>query len=274
MTCQEALELLYDIIDKEASEIDTQEVKKHLSQCKHCADVYRIERSINELIKERLASQNQTSPQVESLRARVIAQLDSIDGAECTNDQADVSPSKKKTEPTFRIGRALAFAAAIVIVISGAFYGGQFIKDKAPYYKLEQSHWHVSDNVTNFQDEGVTVSARQIVNHRAAYNLYPTVGDFELIGGRMEQIDGVQTAHFVYRDGNRMVSVFIALADQFHLPEELLKTAVTKDNIEFYDHHCRGCRLVYHLVGNAVIVTATNERDVDLLKFLPGHTTA
>ena len=30
MNCQEALDLLYDIIDKEASEIDTQEVKRHL----------------------------------------------------------------------------------------------------------------------------------------------------------------------------------------------------------------------------------------------------
>ena len=33
MKCQEALDLLYEIIDKEASEIDTQAVKRHLDYC-------------------------------------------------------------------------------------------------------------------------------------------------------------------------------------------------------------------------------------------------
>jgi hypothetical protein len=50
-----------------------------------------------------------------------------------------------------------------------------------------------------------------------------------------------------------------------------MKDAVVHDNHNFYDHFCRGCRLVYHKVGDVVVVTATTEKDIELLDFIPGH---
>lgn len=78
MNCQEALSLLYDIIDREASEIDTRQVEEHLARCRDCSGVYKIERSIAKLIQERL-SNTEPTPQFAKLRATVLRQLDEID---------------------------------------------------------------------------------------------------------------------------------------------------------------------------------------------------
>jgi len=69
MNCQEALSLLYDVIDKEASEIDAREVEKHLKNCQDCAGVYRLEQSVNELIK-RSSSLRTPAPELMPSRAR------------------------------------------------------------------------------------------------------------------------------------------------------------------------------------------------------------
>jgi len=93
MNCQEALSLLYDIIDKEASEIDVKEVEEHLRNCQDCSGVYRLERSVNELVQEKLTHQKAT-PKLDSLKAKVLAELDEID---CANrPQKDPFPEKKK----------------------------------------------------------------------------------------------------------------------------------------------------------------------------------
>jgi len=43
MNCQEALSLLYDVIDKEASQIDIKEVQKHLDCCQDCLKRFQVE---------------------------------------------------------------------------------------------------------------------------------------------------------------------------------------------------------------------------------------
>ena len=93
---------------------------------------------------------------------------------------------------------------------------------------------------------------------------------FRLAGGRIEQVMGNDMAHFVYRNGDHLVSVFVADARMFHIPDEVMNNAVTHGDLTFYDHNCRGCRLVFHRIGNAIVVTATTERDIELLDFVPG----
>lgn len=78
MNCQEALSLLYDIVDNEASEVDVQNVHEHLKNCKDCDSVYRLEQAVNELLRARLENPS-TSPQLTFLKAKVIGQLDEID---------------------------------------------------------------------------------------------------------------------------------------------------------------------------------------------------
>ena len=75
MNCQEALNLLYDIIDKEASEIDTEQVQEHLSRCRHCSEIYRVEKSVNALLRAKMQT---SSPEkcVDALKSRVLGELD------------------------------------------------------------------------------------------------------------------------------------------------------------------------------------------------------
>lgn len=82
MNCQEALNLLYDIIDDEASEIDVRGVEEHLSHCHDCAEVYKIERSVSGLIQERLRHKKPT-PRFHALKSKVLRQLDEVDTEGC-----------------------------------------------------------------------------------------------------------------------------------------------------------------------------------------------
>ena len=78
MNCQEALNLLYDIIDREASDIDAQQVQEHLESCQHCFKIYKVEGAINEFIKARV-QEDKNEVHVENLRLKIIHQLDTID---------------------------------------------------------------------------------------------------------------------------------------------------------------------------------------------------
>jgi anti-sigma factor (TIGR02949 family) len=92
MTCQEALSLLYDVIDKEASEIDIRQVETHLKECCHCAEVYRIEAAVNEYLVEKMRD-HKSSRELASLKQRVLKQLDAVDGED---DSARGLSRKKK----------------------------------------------------------------------------------------------------------------------------------------------------------------------------------
>ena len=78
MNCEEALRLLYDIIDQEASELDTEQVKAHFENCRDCGDLYKLESSFHKLIAMKLKAA-QPLAKVEALRTRIIANLDEID---------------------------------------------------------------------------------------------------------------------------------------------------------------------------------------------------
>ena len=268
MNCQDALNLLYDIIDKEASEIDIKQVEEHLSHCHDCSGIYRLESSVNALIRERLSHQDVT-PRLDSLKAKILSELDAID----CDDQALETPKKKLFEtsaPTsFPLGRTLAIAASIVVVIGAFFVGKNIFSDHAAYLPLEKAHWAAVENLDSHRNATATTSALVGMNQALAYDLVDRVGSFVLVGGHEETIDGVPLTHFVYHNEKRVISVFVINAGLVTLPDDLLQTLVVRNGIEFYDHNCRGCRLVYHRMGNALIVTATNERDVELLDFVP-----
>lgn len=78
MNCQEALNLLHDVIDNEASEFDVQQIREHLKNCEDCDGVYRLEQAVDELLRARLEN-SEPSPQLSSLKAKVLSRLDEID---------------------------------------------------------------------------------------------------------------------------------------------------------------------------------------------------
>ncbi|MDH4158461.1 MAG: zf-HC2 domain-containing protein [candidate division Zixibacteria bacterium] len=261
MNCQEALSLLYDIIDKEASEIDTRQVQEHLSRCRDCFDKYELEQSIQGFIQAKLEN-DQPALKLDGLRAKIAGKLDAIDG------EARVH---RRRSP-FRIASfSLAAAALLVVMIGAASLISDFVRHNERLIPLERAHWSARENPQAFSADnpGSALIARYHDNLR--YELHHQVNDFTLVGAMTEEIMGVEMGHFVYSNNGSVVSVFVAPADRFDIPGDLKDNEVVRNNLHFFDHNCRGCRLVFHQQGSVVIITATNDTSVELLEFIPGH---
>ena len=265
MNCQEALDLLYDIIDKEASEIDTKEVQQHLKQCHHCFEVYKLEGAVQEFINEKLKAQKST-PRLDSLKDRIVNRLDEIDGER---------GGARKKPPFWNASFTLAAAAFVVITIGAAYLLADFYHHNETYVPLERAHWNAGKEMGTFNNALVTASVLNYLSDTMQYEVDQTVRKYKLIGGHMENLFGVPMAHLLYENpgSEKYVSVFVAPAASFKIPDDLAQTKVSRGDLSFFYHHCRGCRLVYHKEGNLVMITATTDHETDLLDFLPGKLT-
>lgn len=260
MNCQETLNLLYEIIDKEASQIDVKEVQKHLDCCPDCLKKFEVEESLQALVKEKLKVASDI-PKIDHLKSKILFQL----------GQIDVIISQPRPQPvSFRIPAvAWAAAASIVIFLGAAFWGKGLYDHYIQYIPLEKSHWGAAKNVNRYNDPNNTQLALAGVGSDFGFTLVNDLKDMPLIGGRKEQIGGIDVRHFVYSKGDQTVSLFVMAASQMKLPDDLLQTRVTVNGKCFFDHNCRGCRLVYHQEGAALIVTATTDHALELLDFSP-----
>ncbi len=261
MNCQEALDLLYDIIDKEASDIDTQQVQEHLSHCRDCFEKYKVEGAVHDFIMAKLNS-NTPEPRLETLRSRIVARLDTIDQERDGN---------KGRPPFWNTTFTLAIAAFVVVTVGAAYLVAGFFTHNDLYMPLEKAHLNAVNGSSLSPADFESAMAQ--VGNDMHYELNRQVGDFALAGGRMTDVKGTRLAHFVYRQGEKAVSVFLAPVSKLEIPENLRKTLVHRNGYDLFDHNCRGCRLVYHREGDVMVVTATNDRGTELLDFLPGHGT-
>ncbi|UCE67133.1 MAG: mycothiol system anti-sigma-R factor [Candidatus Zixiibacteriota bacterium] len=50
MTCQEAVNKLYEYIDSELDRATTEKIKKHLDLCRLCCDQFEFEKTMKELV--------------------------------------------------------------------------------------------------------------------------------------------------------------------------------------------------------------------------------
>jgi anti-sigma factor (TIGR02949 family) len=263
MNCQEALDRLYDIIDKEASEVDEAAVREHLEHCQHCGDIYKVEVAINDFVQARLKS-NVPQGELRSLKTKVFDELDKID--------SNCVPARRRM-PFGNVSMMLAAAAALVLLVGLSLLPSSFFKHQAQLIPLEQAHLDGLDRLDDYRDVSLTASSVARVDGEMHYRLDPVVHEFDLLGGRLKEVMGVQMGHFIYANDDQYVSVFVAPAAMFPIPEVLKGNGIARDDVNFYDHFCRGCRLVYHHQGDVVIVTATVEKQVELLDFIPGYST-
>jgi mycothiol system anti-sigma-R factor len=269
MNCQEALNLLYDIIDKEASEVDEREVRKHFEQCRDCYEKFRLEESIHNFLREKVKGED-PGPAHQTLKQKIMGRLDDLDGAE----EPESSGKSERTHRPFRLPAiALVAAASVVVLLGAAFLGTQLGSHESHFIPLEQAHWAMADSPTGAFDEMATQSLLATAVDRYRYNLDPLVGDYRLLGGRAERLIDAEMLHYIYVNGESRVSVFLAPAGWFDRFANLNMEQAVRNNIQFFNHNCRGCRLVFHRDGGAVIITASADRNVDLLRFVPGHST-
>jgi anti-sigma factor (TIGR02949 family) len=264
MNCQEALSLLYDIIDKEASAIDAAEVQEHLAKCRHCLGVYNLEHSVNALVVERLKSAHAT-PCVEKLRDRLMLKLNELD--------TETVPSAKRAnrKPFGGTALTLAIAASIFVVAGAAFIGNKLYDHHEAFIPLEQAHWRAAEGINNPGEILVTGDQALQLARSVQYPLSASANGFTLVNGHVEELMGTRMVHFIYRQGDKVVSVFVAPASSFDIPASLQGNPVTVNGHILFDHNCRGCRLVYHRERDVVVITATTNREIDLLAFDPGR---
>ena len=270
MTCQEALALLYDILDKEASEVDTKEVQAHIKSCKHCAEIYRVEREVNEFIRSRA---NDTAPaeKLDSLKSKIGSLLDAEDRERPDPFVPSRDGSPARPTSISRAIRYVAAAAALVVLVWAALTTSDLLRHKDAYAAIEDMHLEAAGTVASYASVGSTESALSTCLESMNYALAESFERFDLVGGKLVDVDGCEMGHFVYTRGDTAVSVFVAPAHSFTIPDELRAHKVTFDGQTFYDHNCRGCRLLFHEVGDVVVITATGCRELDLRRVVPGQ---
>lgn len=84
MNCQEALDKLYQLIDRESSSVEESTIREHLSHCKHCSDIYDLEQAVNDFVLAKIRNNSQPVA-LDTLKSKILVELDSID---CDDDVA------------------------------------------------------------------------------------------------------------------------------------------------------------------------------------------
>ena len=79
----------------------------------------------------------------------------------------------------------------------------------------------------------------------------------------------MQVSQFFYSNSEYSVSIFVIPASEISFSDDLIKTKIVIEGNCFYDHNCRGCRLLYTKNGDAVIITASTDRHYELTEFNP-----
>lgn len=259
MNCQEALNLLYDVIDKEASQIDVAEVQKHLDHCQDCLKKFQVEESLQAIVKERLKAASDI-PKIDQLKSKVLAKLEEIDST--------LGSSRSKSLPFKLPAVALAIAASAVLLLGAAYWGKGLYDHYTEYIPIERAHWSAADDLSSFSDQNNTQEAVAELATQG-FTIMENFDGLSLVGGRMEEIKGFRVPHFLYSNGLLSISLFAFPKDAIELADDLLETRVTIDGNCFLDHNCRGCRLVYHPVQESMFITATVDHSFDLLSFNP-----
>lgn len=255
MNCQEALELLYDIIDKEADDVDIKEVESHLSNCRHCFELFRIEKSVQEFIDSKLEQEkNNTTPskKLDNLRSNIMSSLDEI-------DKANLACEKSKKYSFFSRGRIILSAAALFLFIGGGFLTAKLVRHYDNYIPLENAHTYAVETKTTFANFASTnVVEADLLNYHG-YRVMKSINDFALIGAQIQEVDGKEMYHLLYGNNDKTFSVFIVSNDNFTIPSELKNHPKEINGHVFYEHKCRGCRLIYQNLGQLMAVAASSD---------------
>lgn len=257
MTCEEALRKLYEVIDKEASEIDRQEVEEHLEHCKSCMARYQFEAMFKTFVVEKAASPSKK----ELLKEKIVAQIGYL--------KENPGPSGKGESflsNPFRYRSVLvAAAAALVICILAAFATSEFYRHRTFIYPFEKSHMAIHhmdiNNLPHNTDE-----VGRFISSDMHLAVNENDSDYKLIGCCFDEVQGQKFAHLRYNNGETNVSLFVGSHDGVNLPDFERKMYA---NVEYFTRDCKECKVAYWNLGDALVIAVTENKDAELTKFIP-----
>ncbi len=248
MTCQEALRLLYEVIDKEAAQLDVEKVKEHLDSCESCMSRYEFERMFKTFVSERAVSSTRT----EKLKEKILYHIEDA-------ERESVQPAVSRTRTRVLY---LAAAAALVLFITAAMAVGQFYRHQKYVYPFEKDHLDAAGAIVS---EGADPAETAPMINFLSSNLHLAVETdmpgLTLIHSSYDEIRGQRYVHLQYRDGNAPVSIFIGNASSTYLPGFV---ADNSTGLEFFKHLCTQCQVVYWRRGNIIIIAVSKDKKVDL----------
>lgn len=262
MNCEQALRLLYDILDREASEVDVEEVKKHLEHCRDCAHVYQVEGMLNDFIRAKVSEQKST-PHLETLKSKIVASLDTVDSGKGSGG----------SQRPFRIpALAIAAAASLVLFIGIAFVASNLFQEQVVFTPLERAHLAVADDAERLVSSGAHVDGVSLISSGMNYTVLPEVSGYHLTKAFVDTIQGTEMDHLIYCNGKNLISVFVVPTANFVLPDNIEELGVQHANVTLFNQPCQGCRVMYQVTGPVTVITATKCARVKLEEFIPGYT--
>ena len=252
MTCQEALRLLYEVIDKEANQIDSEKVREHLENCRDCMKRYEFEAMFKTFVTDKA-----TSPTItEQLKYRILARLE------------EGEPESGGFFTNFFKNKNLIFAAAAILVLFlvSALSISQLYRHRTYVYPFEKHH--LEGNPSSIMDNTSGIPLPQIRDYLAS-NLHLALSDsvagYKMLHGSYDDIIGHKYVHLRYQNGSARVSLFFGRAADTVLPN--FQKAVFAGT-EYFRHVCADCQIIYWKHGDSIAMAISEDKTIDLPAFI------
>jgi len=227
LNCRKALRLLYDVIDKEASTIDKQEVEQHLKNCRHCMAKYEMEKMFQALVVEK----GRTTSETGAIKDKILAKLDAIDAA------GEVGAPQRPFKWTAVM---FASAAALVLCVLASFWVGDYYRYRTELAPFITTHF---DSINDVQASLPTDPFDYLYSQTGLRIIPPEnwpVDDIRSVS--VDTIKGVPFGHIEMDGaGNSIISIFLTTPDKYHPPS---KPAAMVNGREMMVHLCDQCCMV------------------------------
>ncbi len=252
MNCKEALARLYEITDKEASEIDENEVREHLEKCKDCVSRFEFE----ELFKAFVVEKASIKAKTDKLRKNILKRCEEIESA-----------TSRRPRNSLRFGAILAAASvSLVICVFASFALADFYRHQAFVVPFENTHL----NDKGFVEEnkplvGQLMAVRKYLNNDLRLSLDKEPRQFRLVGAGFDEVRGEKYAHVRFVKGPDHISLFICDKD-VELPNF---EKLSYYSIEYFLHVCDHCLVLYWKCGPNTIIAVSGNPGLDLTPLIP-----
>jgi anti-sigma factor (TIGR02949 family) len=248
MTCQEALRLLYEVIDKEASQIDTEKVKEHLKSCEHCLERYEFEAMFRVFVTEKAVSACKT----EHLKSRIMKHL----------EVAEKPPRGFFSDPWKNKLLLFSAAASLIVIIVIALMASQYYRHRIMTYPYER---YYLSSATDRGDNNNNLDSMPTIRLYLADSLHVVFNNnipgFSLRRCGYSELRGHRFVHLDFINGASRASLFIGDSDNVNLPDfERGNFAGT----DYFRHICFRCQVIYWRPGNMLVVAVSDDKNLEL----------
>jgi mycothiol system anti-sigma-R factor len=253
MNCKEALAKLYDVIDKEASEIDEKEVREHLEHCKDCLSRFEFEKIFKTFVTEKADIESKT----DKLRTDILKRCSEI-------DKAPHHHLKSK----FRLGAIMvAAAASLVVCIFASLALADYYRHQTFVVPFESAH--MKDPVFAGHNESSVdqiMDVRKYLNDDLRLSIDQEPKNFKLIGAGFDNIRGDKYAHIRFVKGPDHISLFICGKD-VELPD--FEKLSYLNSIDYWMHVCKHCQVLRWKCGHNTVIAVSDNPGIDMTSLIP-----